>query len=102
MAILSGAPFEDRSWEFVSNQAIADGVNMVNKTAGSTRLLGHAVLTPGQPGWMDEVDKALATRPPASWKMYTIGDPLSAKNKAPREKPGDTLPYWRGYCQAGV
>ena len=26
VAILSGAPFDDRSWEFVSNQAIADGV----------------------------------------------------------------------------
>jgi hypothetical protein len=93
VAILSGAPFDDRSWEFVSNQAIADGVRMVNKTAGSTRLLGHAVLTPGQPGWMDEVDKALAERPPASWKMYTIGDPLSAKTKHPFRLDDEKLMY---------
>ena len=25
-----------------------------------------------------------------------------AFSTAPREKPGDTRPYWRGYCQAGV
>jgi predicted TIM-barrel fold metal-dependent hydrolase len=93
VAILSGAPFDDRSWEFVSNQAIADGVKMVNNTAGSTRLLGHAVLTPGQPGWMDEVDKTLAERPPASWKMYTIGDPLSAKTKYPFRLDDEKLMY---------
>src|SRR5258708_2486144 len=60
VAVLSGAPFDDKSWEFQTNQAIADGVNMVNKTAGSTRILGHAVVRPGQPGWMDEGDQALA------------------------------------------
>ena len=30
-----------------------------------------------------QVDQALAERPPASWKLYTIGDPLSAKTKYP-------------------
>src|SRR5207244_43718 len=93
VTVLSGAPFDDTSWEFLTNQAIADGVKMVNKTAGSTRILGHAVVRPGQPGWMDEVDQALAERPPASWKMYTIGDPLSAKTKYPFRLDDEKVMY---------
>ena len=31
--ILSGAPFDDPSWTFMSNNAIVDTVAMVNKTA---------------------------------------------------------------------
>ena len=73
VSVLSGAPFDDSSWEFLTNEAIAEAVQMVNATAGSTRMLGHAVVRPGQPGWMDEVDKAIEERPPASWKLYTIG-----------------------------
>jgi predicted TIM-barrel fold metal-dependent hydrolase len=93
VAVLSGAPFDDDSWEFLSNQAIAEAVKMVNRTAGSTRMLGHAVISPGQPGWMDEVDRALAERPPASWKLYTIGDPLSAKTKFPFRLDDEKLMY---------
>ena len=93
VTVLSGAPFDDKSWEFLTNEAIVEGCNMVNKAAGSTRILGHAVVRPGQAGWMDEVDKALAERPPASWKMYTIGDPLSAKTKYPFRLDDEKLMY---------
>src|SRR6266704_1056803 len=37
VALLSGAPFDDKSWEFLSNPAIGDAVKMVNKTAGRRR-----------------------------------------------------------------
>ena len=33
----------------------------------------HAIFTPGQPGWLDKLDAALALKPD-SWKGYTIGD----------------------------
>jgi hypothetical protein len=49
--------------EFLSDPAIGDAVKMVNKTAGST-LLGHAIITPGQPGWMEEADRSWSTAPP--------------------------------------
>jgi uncharacterized protein len=45
----------------------------VNKAAGSKRLLCHAIFTPGQPGWLDNLDRALALKPD-SVKGYTIGD----------------------------
>jgi predicted TIM-barrel fold metal-dependent hydrolase len=39
-------------------------------------LYGHAVFRPGHPGWMDEIEEAIAEHKPTSWKGYTIGDPL--------------------------
>ena len=104
VAILSGAPFDDPSWEFLSNDAIAEAVEMINRTAGSTRMLGHAVVRPGQPGWMDEVDYALAERPPASWKLYTIGDPLSAATKFPFWLDDEKLmyPFYEKIDKAGI
>ena len=49
----------------------------VNSVAGSRRLLFHSLITPKQPGWMDEVDRVIEVVHPTSWKSYTIGDPLS-------------------------
>ncbi len=104
VAILSGAPFDDKSWEFLTNEAIWEAVNMVNKVAGSKRLMGHAVVTPGQPGWMEEVDRALEERRPDSWKLYTIGDPLSAKTKYPFWLDDEKLmyPFYEKAVQAGI
>jgi len=104
VALLSGAPFDDKSWEFLSNPAIGDAVKMVNKTAGSTRMLGHAIITPGQPGWIEEVDRSLEQYRPASWKMYTIGDPLSAKTTYPWRLDDEKLvyPFYEKAVQAGI
>src|SRR6266700_4563801 len=104
VALLSGAPFDDKSWWLLSNPAIGDAVKMVNKTAGSRRMLGHAIITPGQPGWLEEVDRSLEQYRPASWKMYTIGDPLSAKTKYPWRLDDEKLvyPFYEKAVQAGI
>ena len=104
VALLSGAPFDDKSWEFLTNPAIGEAVNMVNKTAGSTRMLGHAIITPGQPGWLEEVDRSLEQYRPASWKMYTIGDPLSAKTRYPWRLDDEKLvyPFYEKIVKAGI
>jgi hypothetical protein len=49
---------------------------MVNERLKARRLLCHAVFTPGQPGWLEEVDRAIEVLKPDAWKGYTIGDPL--------------------------
>ena len=77
MSLLSGAPFDDPTWWLLSNQQIASARDMVNEFSGAKRMLCHSVITPGQPGWMDEVDKAIEVHKPDSWKSYTVGDPLS-------------------------
>ncbi|MBI4589946.1 MAG: amidohydrolase family protein [Candidatus Rokubacteria bacterium] len=76
VAILSGAPFDDPTWDLLTNDQIAAARAAINRIAGSRRLLAHAVFTPKKPGWLAEVDRAIATLKPDSWKGYTIGDPL--------------------------
>jgi predicted TIM-barrel fold metal-dependent hydrolase len=81
VALLSGAPFDDETWWLLSNDAIADARNAINRVAGSRRMFGHFVFTPGTPGWMDAVDRAAAELKPDAWKGYTVGDPLSPTTK---------------------
>jgi len=94
IALLSGAPFDDPSWNFMSNEAISDTVEMVNKLAGTRRMYGHHVITPGKPGWMEEIDKALENGARMDgWKSYTIGDPLSPKTERPYRLDDEELMY---------
>ena len=86
VALLSGAPFDDPTWDLLSNDQIAMARAAINKIAGSRRLLAHSVFTPKKAGWMDEVDRCVATVKPDSWKGYTIGDPLF---------PSKLGSYWR-------
>src|SRR5712692_4556842 len=76
VALLSGAPFDDPTWDLLTNDQIVAARAAINRVAGSRRLLAHSVFTPKRAGWMDEVDRAIATLKPDSWKGYTIGDPL--------------------------
>ena len=82
MSLLSGAPFDDPSWWLLSNDAIQTACRAVNKMAGSTRMLGHTVITPKYPNWMDEVDRGIESLHPVSWKSYTIGDPFGPSKYA--------------------
>ena len=64
VALISGSPSEDpRDW-FLTNDMKLDARTRVNQAAGSRRCLSHAIFTPGYPGWMDEVDRAIATLKP--------------------------------------
>jgi uncharacterized protein len=86
VALLSGAPFDDPTWDLLTNDQIAMARAAINRVAGSRRLLAHSVFTPKKAGWMDEVDRCISTVKPDSWKGYTIGDPLF---------PSKLGSYWR-------
>ena len=103
MALLSGAPFDDPTWWLLSNEQIVRAREIVNDFAGSRRLLAHTVITPKQPGWMDEVDKAISTYKPDSWKAYTIGDPL-APSKFPWRLDDEQVmyPFYEKAVKAGI
>src|SRR5216684_3697498 len=68
VALLSGAPFDDQTWDLLSNDQIAMARASINKISGSRRLLAHSVFTPKRAGWLDEVDRCIATVKPDSWK----------------------------------
>ena len=105
VALLSGAPFDDPSWWLLSNDQIMQARNGINKVAGSRRMFGHAVITPGQPGWLDEVDRAIAELHPDSWKCYTVGDPLSPTTKGTAFRLDDeklVYPWFEKAMKSGI
>ncbi|MGD9881205.1 MAG: amidohydrolase family protein [Reyranella sp.] len=103
LALLSGAPFDDPTWWFLSNEQMAKARELINGFAGSRRLLSHALITPNQKGWMDEVDKAIAVHKPDSWKGYTIGDPLNP-SKYPWRLDDEKVmyPFYDKAVKAGI
>jgi predicted TIM-barrel fold metal-dependent hydrolase len=103
LALLSGAPFDDPSWWFLSNEQIVKTREVINDFAGTRRLLAHTIITPKQPGWMEEVDKAITVYKPDSWKSYTIGDP-STPSKYPWRLDDEQLmyPFYEKAVKAGI
>jgi predicted TIM-barrel fold metal-dependent hydrolase len=74
VALISGAPSEEPIDWFLTNDMKFDARKRVNDAAGTKRVLSHAIFTPGRPGWMDEVERAIEQLKPDSFKGYTIGD----------------------------
>ena len=73
ISLISSAPSDiEQDW-FLTNQQMADARKKVNDEAGSRRLFAHMIFTPGQPGWLDNLDAGLALKP-ESCKGYTVGD----------------------------
>ena len=105
VALLTGAPFDDPGWWLLSNAQIAGARNAVNATAGSRRLFSHFVFTPNYPGWMDEVERAIAELKPDGWKGYTVGDPLSPTTKGTQWRLDDeklVYPFYERVMKTGV
>ena len=72
IALISSAPGQTKSFMPLTNEEMAQARERVNREAGSRRMLSHALFSPGTPGWLDELDAAVALKPD-SWKGYTIG-----------------------------
>ncbi len=74
VACISGSPSEEpRDW-FLTNEMKRDARSTVNAIAGTKRLFAHGIITPGQPGWLEAIDRMIAEWRPDSWKGYTVGD----------------------------
>jgi predicted TIM-barrel fold metal-dependent hydrolase len=73
VALISSSPSDIAQDWFLTNEMMAEARAKVNATAGSKRMFSHAIFTPGQPGWLDALDKAIALKPD-SYKGYTVGD----------------------------
>jgi len=105
VALLSTAPFDDPTWWLLFNYQIRDARAAINKVAGTKRMFGHSVFTPGQAGWMEQVDIAIAEYHPDSWKGYTIGDPLSPSSKGTAWRLDDeklVYPFYEKAVKSGI
>ena len=96
IALISSAPSEiEQDW-FLTNEQMADAREKVNKEAGARRLFAHAIFTPGQPGWLDKLDAALALKP-ESVKGYTIGDNTHKETSHYPWRMDDEKVTYKGY-----
>jgi uncharacterized protein len=59
VACISGAPSEIPEDWFLTNEMKAEARAKVNTEAGTRRMLAHAIFTPGQPGWLEQVDRPI-------------------------------------------
>lgn len=75
LALLSGAPSDKEKFWFLPNDQMVEARRIVNGLAGSNRLMAQSIITPGQPGWLEEIDRCVEELKPDSWKGYTVGDP---------------------------
>ena len=74
VALLSNSPSDlPQDW-FIPQEQVFKTRAMVNQQAGSRRMLAHFTITPGQPGWLEQVDIGIEKYQPDSWKGYTVGD----------------------------
>jgi predicted TIM-barrel fold metal-dependent hydrolase len=105
VALLSGAPVDDPFNLFMTNDQIAAARAAVNSIAGSRRMLGHSIIQPMTPGYLDEVDRAIETLRPDSWKGYTIGDPIFLTKKGSNWRLDDeklVYPFYEKAVKSGI
>jgi predicted TIM-barrel fold metal-dependent hydrolase len=105
VGLLSGAPFDVPDRWFLTNDQIKQAADTVNAIAGTRRLLYHSLITPKQPGWLEEVDRCIEAVRPTSWKGYTIGDPLSpTTTKYPwrLDDEKEVYPFYERAVKAGI
>lgn len=74
VACISGAPSDMVEDWFLTNPMKASARNTINAIAGNKRSYAHAIFTPGQPGWLEAMDRDIEECNPDSFKGYTIGD----------------------------
>jgi predicted TIM-barrel fold metal-dependent hydrolase len=105
VALISGAPSDVVQDWFLTNEMKAQARERVNREAGARRMLSHAIFTPGQPGWLDAVDRAIGDLKPDSFKGYTIGDNTNKDlSKYPWRMDDDKVAYkaYEKFAKAGL
>jgi hypothetical protein len=101
-AVLSNAPADDRQGWFLTNEQAMAARDKVNRRTGRRSLLAHGLLIPGQPDWMEELERTLAMQPDA-WKGYTLGDPGGASQFPWRLDDEELMyPAYQKMLDAGV
>jgi uncharacterized protein len=105
IAALSGAPSDIKQDWLLPNHAIAEARDSINRFARSRRLLSHFIFTPGQPGWLEAIDRGIADLKPDAWKGYTIGDNTHKETCRYPWRMDDEQVAYKGYerfARAGI
>ncbi|MBN7796908.1 amidohydrolase family protein [Parahaliea mediterranea] len=104
VCLVSSAPTSgDLSGLLISNKQMALTRELVNRLAGSQRMLCHSVIIPGQDDWLDDVDKMVETLKPDAWKGYTVGNPFHPQNLPYRLDDEKLMyPFYEKMVKSGI
>jgi predicted TIM-barrel fold metal-dependent hydrolase len=105
VACISGAPSEIAEDWFLTNEMKSAARARINAASGSRRAFSHAIFTPGYPGWLESIDRAIAELKPDSFKGYTIGDNTHKNlSKHPWRLDDEKLAYpaYEKFARAGL
>ena len=105
VALISGSPSDVPQDWFLTNEMKFEARKKINQEAGSRRAMSHAIFTPGQPAWLEQVDRVIAQLKPDSFKGYTIGDNTNkALGKYPWRLDDEKVvyPFYEKILKAGI
>ncbi len=71
VAVLTSAP-GDEPRNILTNPEIAATRQLVDRLAGTGRLLNHSIVHPNRPGELDAMARLAERYDPAGWKVYTL------------------------------
>jgi hypothetical protein len=105
VALLTNAPSDAPSDWMLPQEQVFLTRDKVNREAGSRRMLAHYTITPGQPGWLEGIDRAIEVHRPDCWKGYTIGDVILAHGGRTAYRLDDEklmYPFYEKAAKAGI
>jgi predicted TIM-barrel fold metal-dependent hydrolase len=105
VALLTNAPSDDPADWLLPQDQVFRTRDAVNRELGARRLLAHFTITPGQPGWLEAVDRAIATTRPDGWKGYTIGDIVLTRGSRSAYRLDDEklmYPFYERAARSGI
>jgi len=105
VALLTNAPSDSPSDWLLPQEQVFKTRDKVNSEAGSRRMLAHYTITPGQPEWLEGIDRAIEEHKPDGWKGYTIGDIILTNAPRSAYKLDDEklmYPFYEKAVKAGI
>jgi uncharacterized protein len=73
VAVLTAPPPDANGEAYLTNEELAGTRELIDRLAGSGRLLNHTVVHPDEPGVLEGMERWRDTYHPVGWKVYTMG-----------------------------
>lgn len=105
VGLLSGIPFRNPADWTLTNDQINKTAKFINSEVGRLQLLRHSIITPHEPGWMEEVDRLIEVVRPTSWMGYPRGYPDSPEISNVQWRLDDEklmYPFYEKIAKAGI
>ena len=102
VAVLTSAP-GDEPRSILTNTEIAGTRELVDRLAGTGRLLNHSIVHPNRPGELDAMSRLAERFKPAGWKVYTLyGDQTTGGRGWMLDDEAIGLPFLQRVQDSGV